>query len=153
MAMLSALGLLSCLHAVAAQGAAQIGGAPPQAVQMDLCSIGDVYGKLNGITSNEQCRSGCAQGICPTGWMPTADDECSPECGRVFEPFCAIALPRKSHAPPCLLPNLTCDLPPATYLQHLPASLVALTLDHGSSIVCRGPVWRDASAGAHGRNG
>jgi hypothetical protein len=88
MAMLSALGLLSCLHAVAAQGAAQIGGAPPKEVQMELCSIGDVFVKLNGITSNEQCRSGCAQGICPAGWMPTADDQCSPECGRVFESFC-----------------------------------------------------------------
>ena len=60
---------------------------------MDLCSIGDVFGKLTGITSNEQCRSGCAQGVCPAGWMPTAADECSPECGRVFEPFCERPLP------------------------------------------------------------
>ena len=90
MTVLSAVCLLlsCCLHAVAGQGAAQIGGAPPQEVQMDLCSIGDVFGKLTGITSNEQCRSGCAQGVCPAGWMPTAADECSPECGRVFEPFC-----------------------------------------------------------------
>ena len=132
--MLPALGLLSCLHAVAAQGAAQIGGAPPQEVEMDLCSIGDVYGKLNGITSNEQCRSGCAQGICPAGWMPTADDECIPECGRVFEPFCERPL-RCVGLAPCLCL----------------ASRVHLY--HAHVYTRRGPVRQHASAGTHGRYG
>ena len=80
------------LGAVRAQAAAQIGGAPPKAVQTQLCTIGDVFGKLQDITSNEECRSGCGQGECPPGWMPAAMDECNPQCGRVFEPFCAIAL-------------------------------------------------------------
>ena len=63
-----------------------------KAVQTELCTIADVFGKLQGITTDVACRSGCATGTCPPGWMPTAADECSPECGRVFEPFCAIAL-------------------------------------------------------------
>ena len=132
--MLPTLGLLSCLHAVAAQGAAQIGGAPPQEVEMDLCSIGDVYGKLNGITSNEQCRSGCAQGICPTGWMPTADDECSPECGRVFEPFGKRSL-RCAGLATCLCL----------------ASRVHLY--HAHAYTRRGPVRQHAGAGTYGRHG
>ena len=84
--------VLCNLGAVRAQAAAQIGGAPPKAVQTQLCTIGDVFGKLQDITSNEECRSGCGQGECPPGWMPAAMDECNPQCGRVFEPFCAIAL-------------------------------------------------------------
>ena len=54
---------------------------------MDLCTIADVFGKLQGITSDADCRSGCALGVCPAGWMPAAADECNPQCGRVFEPF------------------------------------------------------------------
>ena len=79
---------LSNLGAVSAQAAAQIGGAPPKAVQQELCTIADVFGKLQDITTNADCRSGCSQGECPPGWMPTALDECNPQCGRVFEPFC-----------------------------------------------------------------
>ena len=83
---------LSLFGGASAQAAAQIGGAPPKAVQTELCTIADVFGKLQGITTDVACRSGCATGTCPPGWMPTAADQCSPECGRVFEPFCAIAL-------------------------------------------------------------
>ena len=81
--------VLAFFGGASAQAAAQIGGAPPKAVQTQLCTIADVFGKLQGITTNEACRSGCAAGACPPGWMPTAADQCSPECGRVFEPFCA----------------------------------------------------------------
>ena len=81
--------VLAFFGGASAQAAAQIGGAPPKAVQAQLCTIADVFGKLQGITTNEACRSGCATGACPPGWMPTAADQCSPECGRVFEPFCA----------------------------------------------------------------
>ena len=84
--------VLAFFGGASAQAAAQIGGAPPKAVQTQLCTIADVFGKLQGITTDVACRSGCATGTCPPGWMPTAADECSPECGRVFEPFCAIAL-------------------------------------------------------------
>ena len=80
---------LSNLGAVYAQAAAQIGGAPPKAVQRQLCTIADMFSKLQGITTNPDCRSGCGQGECPPGWMPSSLDECSPQCGRVFEPFCA----------------------------------------------------------------
>eukprot|EP01044_Picomonas_judraskeda_P018363 COSAG03_NODE_3625_length_1914_cov_49.052893_2_plen_427_part_01 len=79
--------VLAFFGGASAQAAAQIGGAPPKAVQAQLCTIADVFGKLQGITTNEACRSGCATGACPPGWMPTAADQCSPECGRVFEPF------------------------------------------------------------------
>ena len=141
MTVLSAVCLLlsCCLHAVAGQGAAQIGGAPPQEVQMELCSIGDVFGKLTGITSNEQCRSGCAQGVCPAGWMPTAADECSPECGRVFEPFCERPLRCR---------------PRSTY-RASSASLLPLTSRTRltDAYTRRGPVWQHASAGTHGRYG
>lgn len=78
---------LSFCGAARAQAAAQIGGAPPSEVQAGLCTIADVFGKLQGITTNEDCRSGCARGTCPSAWMPTAVDECNPQCGRVFEPF------------------------------------------------------------------
>ena len=84
---------LSNLGAVGAQAAAQIGGAPPKAVQTRLCTIGDVFGKLQDITTNDDCRSGCHIDGCTSGWMPTALDECNPQCGRVFEPFCTIAMP------------------------------------------------------------
>jgi hypothetical protein len=91
--------LLAFFGGASAQAAAQIGGAPPKAVQTQLCTIADVFGKLQGITTNEACRSGCAAGACPPGWMPTAADQCSPECGRVFEPFCASsALPLRWRA-------------------------------------------------------
>ena len=83
---------LSLFGGASAQAAAQIGGAPPKAVQTQLCTISDLFGKVQVITSDAACRSGCATGTCPPGWMPTAADQCSPECGRVFEPFCAIAL-------------------------------------------------------------
>ena len=79
--------VVACLRHASAQGAAQIGGAPPRHVQMDLCTIADVFGKLQGITTDADCRSGCALGDCPAGWMPAAADECNPQCGRVFEPF------------------------------------------------------------------
>jgi hypothetical protein len=79
--------LLSHPDVTSAQAAAQIGGAPPMEVQLGLCTIGDVFGKITLITTDENCRSGCAQGVCPAGWMPTAADQCNAECGRVFEPF------------------------------------------------------------------
>ena len=91
--------LASFPSAAHAQAAAQIGGAPPKEIVTEVCTISDVFGKLQGITTNEACRSGCAAGTCPAGWMPSAADQCGTECGRVFEPFCAIAL-----APDCLLP-------------------------------------------------
>ena len=81
---------LACqLWSVSGQGALQLGGQPPQAVTMELCSISDVFGRLNTITSDENCRSGCAGGTgdCAAMWMPSAVDECLPDCGRVFEPF------------------------------------------------------------------
>lgn len=42
------------------------------------------------ITTDANCMAGCAHGtgICPTQWYPGRADECSPDCGRVYEPFC-----------------------------------------------------------------
>ena len=42
------------------------------------------------ITTDPNCMAGCAHGtgICPTQWYPGRADECSPDCGRVYEPFC-----------------------------------------------------------------
>lgn len=83
------LAMVCKLWSVRAQGALQLGGQPPQSVTMELCSIGDVFSRINVITSDQNCRSGCAGGTgnCADMWMPGAPDECLPECGRVFEPF------------------------------------------------------------------
>ena len=56
------------------QGAQMVGGAPPKAVEMALCDIGTVFGKLLDIKSNDQCKAGCAQGsgVCPEDWYPSA---------------------------------------------------------------------------------
>ncbi len=81
--------LASNLWSASGQGALQLGGQPPAAVTMELCSISDVFGRINTITTDENCRSGCAGGTgeCAAMWMPGAADECIPDCGRVFEPF------------------------------------------------------------------
>jgi hypothetical protein len=86
--------LLACcaapLGGVSAQGALQLGGQPPKQIEMELCTIGDVFGKVNQITSDPSCRAGCAGGTgeCPDPtWMPAAADECNPQCGQIFEPF------------------------------------------------------------------
>ena len=53
------------------------------------------YGCLrcrNVIKTNANCMAGsaCARGtgVCLAEWYPGSADECSPECGRLFEPFC-----------------------------------------------------------------
>ena len=53
------------------------------------CGIGAVFGNLMAIKGNRDCRAGCAggSGLCPTDWYPSGQDECSAECGAVFEPF------------------------------------------------------------------
>jgi hypothetical protein len=48
--------LLSLFGGASAQAAAQIGGAPPKEVQTQLCTIADVFGKLQGITSNHSTK-------------------------------------------------------------------------------------------------
>lgn len=83
--------VLPFLDGASAQAAAQIGGRPPKAVQTELCTIADVFSKLQGITTNEACRSGCSGGVCPSAWMPNSLDQCNPQCGRVFEPFCKLS--------------------------------------------------------------
>eukprot|EP01046_Picozoa_sp_COSAG06_P030892 COSAG06_NODE_2966_length_6018_cov_42.713127_3_plen_469_part_00 len=67
------------------------GGRPPRAVVAQLCTIGDVFGKITTVKGDPNCQAGCAQGtgMCPQNWYPGADDICNAECGRVFEPFCA----------------------------------------------------------------
>ena len=81
--------LLSNLGAASAQAAAQIGGRPPAQVEYQLCTIADVFGKMGQITTDADCLSGCAggTGACPAQWYPSSQDECSPACGRIFEPF------------------------------------------------------------------
>lgn len=67
-----------------------IGGVPPEVVQTQLCDIGSVFSSLLTIKNNADCAAGCARGtgVCPTDWYPSEADECSADCGRVFEPFC-----------------------------------------------------------------
>ena len=110
MATLSALAsaaclLLSNLGAASAQAAAQIGGRPPTQVEYQLCSIADVFGKMGQITTDADCLSGCAggTGACPVQWYPSSQDECSPACGRIFEPFvsCCHVQPPRSSASSC----------------------------------------------------
>ena len=74
-----------------AQLAEMTGGRPPRAVVAQLCTIGDVFGKITTVKGDPNCQAGCAQGtgVCPQNWYPGADDICNAECGRVFEPFCA----------------------------------------------------------------
>ena len=85
--------LLACLSgylgAAGAQSAAQIGGRPPKAVETELCTIADVFGEMAQITTDPDCQAGCAggTGVCPASWFPGSEDECSPQCGRIFEPF------------------------------------------------------------------
>ena len=85
--------LLSNLGAASAQAAAQIGGRPPTQVEYQLCTIADVFGKMGQITTDADCLSGCAggTGACPAQWYPSSQDECSPACGRIFEPFVSAA--------------------------------------------------------------
>ena len=109
---------LPFLHFTSAQVGEHIGGAPPKEVQMALCTINDMFSKMTMITTDENCRSGCAQQPCREGWMPTADDTCNAQCGRVFEPFCA--------APP-LAPSLII--------------VVRLVTCHVITYARRGPVW------------
>ena len=109
-----ALSLLCIPDTARAQAAAQVGGRPPKEVETQLCSIGDVFagvcvsvalrlpralyqqlmnrdGRVHSgeITTAEVCLSGCASGtgVCPAQWYPSSIDECSSECGLIFEPF------------------------------------------------------------------
>jgi len=65
------------------------GGRPQHEIETELCTIADVFGKINSIKTNPDCEAGCAggTGICPDDWYPTGSDECSGACGAVFEPF------------------------------------------------------------------
>ena len=85
--------LLSNLDGASSQAAAQIGGRPPAQVEASLCTIADVFGKMGQITTDPDCLSGCAggTGACPAQWYPSSQDECSPACGRIFEPFVSAA--------------------------------------------------------------
>ena len=124
-------GLLALTTTTAhAQAAAQVGARPPKAVVTAMCSIGDMFGKLTQIKTDADCMAGCAggTGACPAEWYPGAADECSPECGAVFEPFCE---------PP--------NLRPGTWTGCLP--LTARSPAH------RGSVRLHANRRAHGRHG
>ena len=90
--MRTALLLLACTGVDArrrAQGAAMVGGRPPKAIVTTFCSIGDVFAHMTAITSDPNCMAGCAggTGVCPPNWYPGRADQCSPDCGRVYEPF------------------------------------------------------------------
>jgi hypothetical protein len=54
-----------------------------------LCYISSLFTHLTSITTNPDCRAGCAggSGACGEEWYPGAADACSKKCGRVFEPF------------------------------------------------------------------
>jgi hypothetical protein len=71
------------------QAAHMIGGRPPRSVEVEECTISDVFSKLSDVKNNLDCQAGCEQGTgaCPENWYPSAADECSPACGEVFEPF------------------------------------------------------------------
>ena len=71
------------------QAASMVGGRPPRGVELDLCSLQDVFADLQEIKQNADCMSGCAggSGVCPADWYPGEVDECSALCGAVFEPF------------------------------------------------------------------
>ena len=58
-------------------------------VQEPHCSIGSVFSHLMSIKGDADCRAGCSggSGLCPDDWYPSSADECSAECGAVFEPF------------------------------------------------------------------
>ena len=79
------------------QAAQMIGGRPPHEVEVELCTIVDVFGKLTEVKDNEDCRAGCARGTggCPEEWYPGSADECSAECGAIFEPFVSCPRPRQ----------------------------------------------------------
>ena len=57
--------------------------------QTQLCDIGAMFAGLSEIKLDADCQAGCAggSGLCPADWLPSAADECSAACGRVFEPF------------------------------------------------------------------
>jgi hypothetical protein len=57
--------------------------------QEPQCSIGSVFSHLMSIKGDADCRAGCSggSGLCPDDWYPSSADECSAECGAVFEPF------------------------------------------------------------------
>ena len=66
-----------------------IGGRPPRSVEVEECTISDVFSKLSDVKNNLDCQAGCEQGTgaCPENWYQSAADECSPACGAVCEPF------------------------------------------------------------------
>ena len=76
------------------QAAQMIGGRPPHEVEVELCTIVDVFGKLTEVKNNQYCQAGCVggTGVCPEQWYPGSADECSAECGQIFEPF--VSCPR-----------------------------------------------------------
>ena len=47
----------------------------------------DLFAKLQAITSDADCRGGCAggSGSCGDEWFPGAADTCNAACGRTFE--------------------------------------------------------------------
>jgi hypothetical protein len=65
------------------------GGRPQHEIETELCTIADVFVKINSIKTDPDCEAGCAggTGMCPDDWYPTGSDECSGACGAVFEPF------------------------------------------------------------------
>ena len=130
--------LLSNLDGASSQAAAQIGGRPPAQVEASLCTIADVFGKMGQITTDPDCLSGCAggTGACPVQWYPSSQDECSPACGRIFEPF--VSGPRRAASARAAPP--------------LPTShgLIRALCLRATTV---GPMWRDAHGGAHGWHG
>ena len=71
------------------QAAQMAGGRPPHDIEVDPCSVQDVFAHLQEIKSDPNCRSGCSggSGVCPPDWYPSEADECSALCGAVYEPF------------------------------------------------------------------
>ena len=65
------------------------GGVPPAPAQAAECNIQSLFSQLSAIRSLDACREGCPGGsaACPEDWYPGIEDDCSPECGRMYETF------------------------------------------------------------------
>ena len=53
------------------------------------CDLQGLFGRLQAITADERCRTGCNEGTgtCGEPWYPSSRDVCNADCGRLFEPF------------------------------------------------------------------
>jgi hypothetical protein len=67
--------------------AAHEGGRPPRPADPKLCDIAGLFAHLERITNSEDCRAGCAGGVCPEEWYPGVEDSCESACAKIYEPF------------------------------------------------------------------